>query len=199
MALIISASHLMPYMKKRIIYSILFGALILIGYLFFLFVNDMTDYRDEELESDAIVVLTGGMGRVEEGALLLLNGRAHHLILSGVNKESDLRAILFKTRLNVDASKAILESNSTNTYENAVEAAKIIRHKNFKKIILVTSQYHMKRAFYTFRKIIPSDVKIYVHPVASPNFNENNWYKAPNSIGIIAFEFVKFYWYRVWI
>ncbi len=186
-------------MKKKIIYSTMFGILILICYMFFLFANDIGNYRDEELKSNAIVVLTGGMGRVEEGALLLLNRRAQYLILSGVHKESDLRAILFKTRLNIDASKTILENNSTNTYENAVEVAKIIRHKNFKDIILVTSRYHMKRAFYTFRKTIPPDVRIYVHPVSSPNFNENNWYKDINSIGIIVFEFVKFYWYLVWI
>ena len=186
-------------MKKKIIYPTVFGILILIGCLFFLFVNDIANYRDEELKSDAIVVLTGGIGRVEEGALLLLNGRAQYLILSGVNKGSDLKSILFKTGLNIDASKVILETNSTSTYENAVEAAKIIRHKNFKNIILVTSHYHIKRAFYTFRKIIPSDVKIYVHPVSSPNFDENIWWKNATSIGIIAFEFVKFYWYRVWI
>lgn len=186
-------------MKKKIIYSILFGALILIGYLFFLFVNDMPNYRDEGLESDAIVVLTGGMGRIEEGVFLLLNGRAKYLILSGVNKGSDLKSILFRTKQDVDASKVIIDNDSTNTYENAIIASRIIKDRDFRDITLVTSQYHMKRAFYTFRKIIPSDVEIYVHPVASPNFNKNNWYNDPNSIGIIVFEFIKFYWYYIWI
>ncbi len=186
-------------MKKKIIYSILFGVLILIGYLFFLFVNDMTDYRDEELESDAIVVLTGGMGRVEEGAVLLLDKRAKYLILSGVNKGSDLKSILFKTKQDVDASKVIIDNDSTNTYENAIIASRIIKDRDFRDITLVTSHYHMKRAFYTFRRIIPEDVKIYAHPVSSPNFDKNNWWKNPTSIGIVLFEFVKFYWYKIWV
>ncbi|OGP30372.1 MAG: hypothetical protein A2073_05535 [Deltaproteobacteria bacterium GWC2_42_11] len=186
-------------MKKKIIYSISAGITALLFYLFYLFISDITNYKDDYSTAGAIVVLTGGMGRVEEGASLLLAERAKYLIISGVNRESDLKSIFFTIGLDIDSSRVILENNSKSTYENAVEAGKIIKDKNFRDIILVTSKYHMKRALYVFRSVIPPDVKINPHPVSTSNFDEKHWWKNTTSIRIIFFEFIKFYWYRVWI
>jgi len=184
---------------KKTVYSLAGGILILTGLLFFLFVNNMKNHNDSGTASDAIVVLTGGLGRIEKGVNLFLQRRSQYLILSGVNKESDLKSIFFQIKSDIDVSRILLDNNSTNTYENAVETANIIKKKGLKSITLVTSRYHMKRAAYTFKKILPPNVAIYIHPVSTPNFDDKNWWRHATSIGIVVMEFLKFYWYKLWI
>ncbi|MBI5682506.1 MAG: YdcF family protein [Deltaproteobacteria bacterium] len=178
-------------------YIIVISVLILAAYLFISFIHNMSGYKDAGMSSDVIVVLTGGTGRIETGASLLSKGRAPFLILSGVNRESDLKSIFFKTNIDIDSKRVILETSSKSTYENAVEVKAILKEKGFKDIVLVTSNYHTKRAFYIFRKVLPPDVKIQTHPVSTPNFDENRWWQHATSIGIVVMEFIKFYWYKV--
>jgi uncharacterized SAM-binding protein YcdF (DUF218 family) len=54
--------------------------------------------------------------------------------------------------MGVPSSALALERNSHNTYENAVESAKILRERNLHSILLVTSALHMRRAAALFRK-----------------------------------------------
>jgi len=46
----------------------------------------------------------------------------------------------------------ILDNESLSTYENAVNAAKLLRDRNLKKAVLVTDSRHMPRAVICFRK-----------------------------------------------
>jgi uncharacterized SAM-binding protein YcdF (DUF218 family) len=54
--------------------------------------------------------------------------------------------------LGVPAEKIITETNSTNTFENAVNVKTICRHRGFSRPVLVTSIYHLKRALWSFEK-----------------------------------------------
>lgn len=54
--------------------------------------------------------------------------------------------------LNVPKDKIILETKSINTTQNAIYSAEIIREKNFKKPIVVTSAFHMRRAVLNFSR-----------------------------------------------
>jgi len=45
----------------------------------------------------------------------------------------------------------LLEDRSRNTYENAVESARILSDHGFERIVLVTSAMHMPRAYGVFR------------------------------------------------
>ena len=59
-----------------------------------------------------------------------------------------------------DINTQFLEINSTNTYQQAIEAKKILANKNISQIYLVTSAWHMKRAEAAFTaqgfKVIPA-------------------------------------------
>lgn len=163
------------------------------------------DFANESLElyarggavspsADAIVVLTGGKNRVQEGLLLLRSGRARFLILSGASGSAGLDAIFPRQLTPGERGKIVLERHSTSTYENAVEVGKLIKEGGLKSIILVTSVYHMKRAAFIFRRVLPSGVSILPHAVHSQNFDENRWW-ASKSIGKLFVEFVKLQWY----
>jgi uncharacterized SAM-binding protein YcdF (DUF218 family) len=53
----------------------------------------------------------------------------------------------------VPPDSIILEGNSRNTHENAVNTAAIWRDKHFRSGLLVTSAFHMPRALASFRKL----------------------------------------------
>ncbi|MBI5286071.1 MAG: YdcF family protein [Deltaproteobacteria bacterium] len=192
-------------MKARPILSfvIVILGICLIGtvYLFMDFVQGIRVYEDDGMEVDVIVALAGGMGRLEEGMKLLASGRARYLILAGLDRDANLDAIFFRQDIKamVDPSRIILEKGSESTYENALRVKGIVEDKGFKSITLITSTYHIKRAYYTFIHILPKGVHISPHPVSTPNFIEMSWWRDGRSIGILVLEFLKFYWYRVWI
>lgn len=147
-------------------------------------------------QAEAIVVLTGGKGRVEEGLRLFRNGSSRVLILSGVHEDADLDSIFRRSGKpgTDERGSIILEKASGSTYENAVEVDKITRRLGLKSVLLITSIYHMKRAHYTFRKILPPEVAIVPITVPSPNYDEYRWWGL-RSLGLILPEFLKYYWY----
>ena len=69
---------------------------------------------------------------------------------------------------------------------------------DIKSIMLITSFYHMKRASYIFRRILPPHVDIHLYAVSTPNFDERAWWRGEGPV-LLAPEFLKFYWYRFWI
>ncbi len=182
-------------MRPRLFAPILVIFLFLAGYLFFDFVRDLGGYGPSDDRADAIVVLTGGMGRVEEGLRLLRQGAAPLLILSGVNRDADLDSIFLNMDLKDKERRAILlEKGSASTIENAKEMKRLALGMGLKSLILITSVYHMKRAMYIFRSIMPRDVEVSAHPVSTPNFDELRWWSSP-ALRITLLEFIKYYWF----
>jgi uncharacterized SAM-binding protein YcdF (DUF218 family) len=52
----------------------------------------------------------------------------------------------------VPSDKIIVEKESKNTWQNAVNTASILERSGYKRIVLVTSATHMQRAMYSFQK-----------------------------------------------
>lgn len=146
-------------------------------------------------KADAIVVLTGGKGRAEEGLSLLRQGRAELLILSGVNEDADAASIYFYSRLvEKEHGSIVLDKVSRSTYENAEVVSGIVREKGIRSIILITSGYHMKRADFIFRHVMAPDVVIYNYVAPTPNFDVARWWSG-GSLMLVMVEFLKYLWY----
>ncbi len=142
-------------------------------------------------KADAIVVLTGGKGRTDEGLMMLRKGGGEVLIVSGVNSDSVVDAI-FSKRLSVEErAKIILEKRSRNTYGNAVEVRRIMSEKGFKTMVLVTSDYHMKRARYIFDNVMPPDISISIMPSQASGYRQSE----PRGLPVTVGEFFKYYWH----
>lgn len=154
------------------------------------------DKRHVSSNADAIVVLTGGKGRIPEGIALLRAGKGKVLIISGVASEVSADSIFRGKLTQGELAGVILEKRSTSTYENAVEVRKLALARGFKSVVLITSVYHMKRAAYIFSQVMPPGVLIEPYFVTTPNFNENSWWDS-KSIGLLAIEFVKYRWYEL--
>jgi len=181
-------------MTKKISYIAPVAAAVIIALFFLEFAVSTKSYGTSGAGADAIVVLTGGRGRIDEGLVLLRRGRAKLLILSGVHKDSDLDSIFLRRVNSVESSKIVLEKRSSSTFQNALEVRRLMAENGFTSMVLITSGYHMKRAYYTFGKVMPEGTRIEAHNVSTPNFDESRWWEG-GSLGILAAEFVKYYWY----
>jgi uncharacterized SAM-binding protein YcdF (DUF218 family) len=124
-------------------------------------------------KTDAIVVITGGKGRIEHAAALLADGKGKRMLIAGadpsVRKVDLVRRLGGKQKL-FDCC-IDLGSESVDTRSNAEEAKRWIERRHYKSVRLVTSDWHMRRARYEFNRQLGRDVKIIPDAVRTePNF-----------------------------
>ena len=86
--------------------------------------------------------------KLPEVPIILSGGIGNSLVLSIPESELMRQELL---GLGVKDNLLLMESNSQNTYEQAINVAKLMARLDMKKFILVTSHTHMKRALATFR------------------------------------------------
>lgn len=115
-----------------------------------------------DARTDAIVVLTGGAGRMARGLDLLERGYAERMLVSGVASvvkpnelaaENDASRRLFAERID-------LGKESVDTRSNASETADWMRRRGFRSMRLVTTDWHMTRARYELSRQLPPGIVI---------------------------------------
>ncbi|MEI6986236.1 MAG: YdcF family protein [Rhodospirillaceae bacterium] len=146
-----------------------------------------------ERRTDAIIVLTGGRGRLETGLELLAAGRAAKLFISGVYHSVDVRELLRVSRQKPVETECciVLGYAADNTAGNATETATWMRAEHFTSLRLVTGNYHMRRSLLEFRKALP-EADIVPHPVAPPNVRISDWWLWRRTTGLIVIEYNKY-------
>ncbi len=175
--------------------SLLVIILIALAVLFIDFAYKTFSLRQQDVKTDAIVVLTGGRGRIEEGVRLYRGEKARWLFLIGVDPSVQKRDLFKKGDVDSDGDGIILEKVSRNTLENAFYSRDLIIKKDIRSIRLITSRYHMKRATLIFRNLLPKDVAIYPQPVDSKNLKEK-WWNDGGSFRLLFTEFYKYCLFR---
>jgi uncharacterized SAM-binding protein YcdF (DUF218 family) len=112
--------------------------------------------------ADAIFVLTGGEGRIQEGYRAWIGGAARELHILGAGRTVPVTRIVPEaSRLSAEAlSRVHVEGWSGNTLENAFSAKSAVGEGKYSSVILVTSDYHIPRAVLAFRKVLSPDVSI---------------------------------------
>ena len=142
-----------------------------LGFLWFSTTIAMTTSDAESKKTEAIIVLTGGNGRINEGLDLLADKLAPKLFISGVHKDVT-NADIFKSWKNPTTPAPCcitLGYNSTDTISNATEVEQWVQEHNIDSFRLVTSSYHMPRAILEIRARLP-DISIIKHPVLTDDF-----------------------------
>ena len=165
--------------------------LVVITALFIDFTYKTFSYRQNTQNADAIVVLTGGKGRVEEGVRLFRDSRAELLVFVGVDP-SVRKSDLYRPRRDDPSSdNVILEKSSRNTLENSIYGRDILVRSGVHSVLLITSRYHLKRASILFRNSLPTDIAIIPYPVDSVNLKES-WWSHGGSFQLLFREFYKY-------
>jgi len=145
--------------------------------------------------ADVIVVLGGDTNaRPQYAAVLFRQGCASNVVVSGGNM---YRQVLLKG--GVPESAIQLETESRNTMENAEYCLPILKRMGARRVIIVTSWYHSRRALKCFEKVAP-EIEFYSRP-AYGGLDRAEWSR--NGVGVhIRMEYVKLlgYWvrYGVW-
>lgn len=119
--------------------------------------------------TDAIVVLTGGPGRIDRGLALMRDHAAKRMLVSGADPSVRPGELAHEYR----APRALfaccidLGYEAVDTRSNALETAEWVNHHHFKTVRLVTSDWHLPRARLELRHALDGSATVIGDPVAS--------------------------------
>lgn len=141
--------------------------------------------KDDNKDGDAIIVLgCKNMpileDRVKYAAKLYKEKRANLLLLSGggIYKDRLETDIMLNLALKygVDLNNILLEKESTNTPENLINCYKLLKERitsdNIKRLLIVSSDFHMKRCELTSEIVLPNSTE-YSY-CCNSNFSKDN-------------------------
>lgn len=146
-----------------------FAAIVLVWMIGFLWFAIALPSPAGDARTDAIIVLTGGQGRIDRALDLLRRRQAPRLLVSGVDpevREADFQAE-YKVAPPLLKCCVTLGRDAYDTQSNAVEAADWVRSHKAKSVRLVTSDWHMRRAALDLEREMPDDVSVLRDAVAT--------------------------------
>lgn len=153
-------------------------------------------------KADAIVVVSGDSDRMKHAIDLYKQDLAPKLILSGAAREGFTSNALI---MQIEASRAgvpnkavLMEEKAYNTYENAVYTKEIVLAQSMKNIILVSSPYHQRRVYETFRSAFKdTGVRLQNSPSPYAKWKPNNWWYSERELHLTQEEILKVFWANV--
>lgn len=150
---------------KRIICILL---IFLMGFFAFLYhINYQLKKTDQCHPKQAIIVLTGGVARIDNGLNLLKKNCGRVLLISGVHDKFARQALNSNLMLDdLYSDKIFLGYIAHDTLTNALESAIFLKIHKMDTILLVTSDYHVPRASFLFKNAFPNKI-INIYPVHS--------------------------------
>nr|WP_247712516.1 YdcF family protein [Qipengyuania xiapuensis] len=120
-------------------------------------------------ETDAVIVLTGGQGRIARGIEVVEQGMAKEMFVSGVDPE--VKPAEFAEQFEVSNRLmnccVTLGFLAVDTRSNAGEVAQWMKEKEFTSARLVTTDWHMARAHSEVSGSLPADTRIVKDAVVS--------------------------------
>lgn len=144
-------------------------------------------------QADAIIVLTGGYLRLDAALELLTSGKGKRLLISGVHPDAqakDLQAAtggdrrLFNCCVDIDHA-------ALDTIGNAEESAKWVQSHAYRRVILVTNNYHMPRSLLEMGRLIGKD-RLEPYPVVNTKLDDGGWLTKPDALRVLFTEYNKY-------
>ena len=165
----------MKILRSVLFYCVFLGITVwLIGFVCFLVYVFSFKLMTPPSHTEALVALTGGEYRVQTAIDLLAQDKANKLLITGVNQKISPTSVLAKVPENIQ-SRITLGYQATTTEENALETKGWVEHHHFQNILLVTSFYHMPRAYLEISEQLPN-VDIAFYPIWPKQFDRSvNW------------------------
>ena len=116
----------------------------------------------EDARTDAVIVPTGGPGRIARGLAVLDSGQADRMLVSGVDPE--VRPQEFAAEFGVSPRRmaccVTLGFSAVDTRSNAAETAKWVAQNEVRSLRLVTTDWHMRRAAGELDRMLPGHVTV---------------------------------------
>ena len=144
--------------------------------------------------ADGVVALTGASdARIESAMMLLENGKARRMLVSGVNPQAsraDMRGVAKADRRIYDCC-VDLGYQATDTVGNARETAHWARAYDYRTVILVTSDFHMPRALLELSAALP-EAEIIPFPIRTTELDAKHWWRSHEGMRRMVIEYCKY-------
>lgn len=149
--------------------------------------------------ADVVVAVSGGdtQARVREAVLLYKAGWAPQIIFSGAAKDqtglSNAAAMTQQAiNLGVPARDITAEELSVDTAANAIRVASIAKQYSVRRMIVVTSPYHQRRADMEFTRALGGTIAIVGHPAPHDAlWDRNTWWMSASGWRLTVGELSK--------
>ena|SRR5690242_10445038 len=141
----------------------------------------------DRIEPADIIIVIGdddfAAHRATEAAALFRAGWAPQIVASGRMLRPYASLADFMARdlasQGVPASAIVrFTHKAENTLEEAEALRVLITEKGWRRILLMTSNYHARRARYIFRKVLPPTVNLEVAGASDPEFEPDTWWES---------------------
>ncbi|MBL7812159.1 MAG: YdcF family protein [Bacteroidetes bacterium] len=158
-------------------------------------------YAEEDTDRNR-VQMSEAADRLYSAVILYRLGSIQKILLSGgsvsltgkVKPESDI-VKPYLIQLGVDSTDILVENRSRNTMENAEYSASLPGVEKNKPVLLITSAFHMRRAFATFKKAGFKPVPWPVHFISDKgrHYTFADWI-LPSSEALFRFDAISKEW-----
>jgi uncharacterized SAM-binding protein YcdF (DUF218 family) len=164
--------------------------------------------------ADAIVVLAGGVGesgqaggghqeRVKMAVELYQRGFAPRMVFESGYVFAFEEAVIMRDlamSLGVPSEAIVLETQGRNTYDQIIRVRDVLRARQWRRILLVSSPYHMRRALLVWRKQAP-EIEVVATPVPKSQFYAHARGANLDQLRGLAREYAALaaYWWRGWL
>ncbi len=170
---------------------VLAAGLFVAGFLYF--ADTVTSLAaPSDIKADAIVVLTGGSQRLNQALDLLSRGSGKRLLISGVHHSTTAGQIRRMTQSSNSMFRCCVDIGyeAMDTIGNAAETVDWIRVHGYRRVLVVTNNYHMPRSLIELRRA--DHVTEFVpYPVINSNLKTRNWFADPQTLRVMLSEYVK--------
>ncbi|ULG74955.1 YdcF family protein [Macrococcus brunensis] len=153
-----------------------------------------TTKSDVPIKSDVIVVLNGDTGRIEKAVELYKQGLAPYLILSPADTTKSDDIYQQAIRLGIPADRLLVDNQATSTFTNSTIVNNLMNRYHMQSGIVVTSDYHLKRAKEIFERYKGNKVFFYV---SAPDAKGRSWYERPDALNLWLSELKNNIGYRL--
>jgi uncharacterized SAM-binding protein YcdF (DUF218 family) len=117
----------------------------------------------------SVVVASGRRLRPNAGIAELME---HDLVERGVPRDKIVRFV----------------QDGDSTYEEAEALTKLVKEKKWRHIIVVTSNYHTRRARYIYHRVFPQEVEVRVASARDGDFDPERWWEKRKSTKELTHE-----------
>ena len=148
--------------------------------------------------ADAIVVLGDDnfyADRATRAAQLFRQGVAPEVVASGrrLRPDAGISELIEHDLVERGVPKnAIIRfpQDADSTREEAELVSKLAVDHHWKSLVIVTSNYHTRRARYIYRKVLPNGIAVRVASAGDGDFDPEQWWTKRKSIKLLALELV---------
>jgi uncharacterized SAM-binding protein YcdF (DUF218 family) len=173
------------------------GVLYLARHPILRFIAESWIIEDKLDEADALIVLSDDnfyADRATRAAELFRGGKAPVIVASGrrLRPSAGIAELMEHDLVERGVAKDKIvrfAHDGESTLEESEALAGLSKEKKWHSVIVVTSNYHTRRARYIFRRVLPQGVEVRMASARDGNFDPERWWEKRQSIKELMREF----------